>query len=137
MAIDGKYGRVTLENGTIGEDEPVVVFRAQDRVLPKLLKVYKIMCELAGSPQRHLDAIHDAAVKVKAWQADNPTKTPSSDTYKPAPVEEWRNTASEQSLYVDPKTGEPALGLINRNDVFEGRVMTRVEYEKRRHQLAD
>jgi hypothetical protein len=37
MAVDKKYGRVTLENGSIGEDEPVVVFRAQDVVLPRLL----------------------------------------------------------------------------------------------------
>ena len=79
MAIDLKYGRVTIERGTIGEDEPVVVFRAQDRLLPKLLKVYKILCELAGSPQHHIEAIHDAAMMVKAWQVDNPTKTPSSD----------------------------------------------------------
>ena len=30
MGIDAKYGRVTTERGDIGEDEPVVVFRAQD-----------------------------------------------------------------------------------------------------------
>lgn len=82
MAIDGKYGRVTLERGTIGDDEPVVVFRAQDRLLPKLLKIYKVLCEIAGSPERHLDAIHDAAMAVKEWQAVNTTKTPSSDTYQ-------------------------------------------------------
>lgn len=78
MGIDGKYGRVTTERGTIGEDEPVVVFRAQDRLLPKLLKIYKIMCELAGSPQRHLDLIHESAMTVKAWQEKNFTKTPES-----------------------------------------------------------
>jgi len=78
MGIDGKYGRVTLERGTIDEDEPVVVFRAQDRLLPKLLKIYKIMCELAGSPQRHLDLIHESAMTVKAWQEENFTKTPES-----------------------------------------------------------
>jgi hypothetical protein len=78
MGIDGKYGRVTTERGTIGEDEPVIVFRAQDRLLPKLLKVYKIMCELAGSPQRHLDLIHESAMTIKAWQTENYTKTPES-----------------------------------------------------------
>lgn len=83
MAVDNKYGIVTLEKGTVGDDEPVVVFRAQDRLLPKLLKVYKILCELAGSPQHHLDAIHLAAMKVKAWQDRNPTKTPSSDSLSP------------------------------------------------------
>lgn len=84
MAVDLKYGRVTTERGTIGDDEPVVVFRAQDRLLPKLLKVYKILCELAGSPAHHVEAIHDAAVGVKAWQATHATKTPSSDSIAPA-----------------------------------------------------
>jgi hypothetical protein len=83
VGVDGKYGRVTLEHSTIGEDEPVVVFRAQDRLLPKLLKIYKIMCELAGSPQRHLDLIHESAMTVKAWQAEHHTQTPSS-----TPIEE-------------------------------------------------
>jgi hypothetical protein len=80
MAIDGKYGRVTTEHGTIGEDEPVVVFRAQDRLLPRLLKIYFYFCDLAGSPTHHLHGIDRAVAAVKAWQADNPTKTPSSDT---------------------------------------------------------
>lgn len=80
MAIDLKYGRVSTEHGTIGEDEPVVVFRAQDRLLPKLLKVYRYFCDLAGSPAHHLEAIDNAAAAVKAWQANHPPKTPSSDS---------------------------------------------------------
>lgn len=78
MAIDAKYGRVTLEHGTIGEDEPVVVFRAQDVLLPKTLMYYHLFCLKAGSPKRHLDAIINALGKVTLWQDDNPTKTPSS-----------------------------------------------------------
>jgi len=76
MAIDQKYGRVTVEHGSIGADEPVVVFRAQDRLLPKLLLVYRILCEEAESPSRHLADIDAAASAVKDWQAVNPTKTP-------------------------------------------------------------
>jgi hypothetical protein len=76
MAIDQKYGRVTVEHGSIGADEPVVVFRAQDRLLPKLLKVYRILCEEAWSPSQHLEDLDAAASAVKDWQATNPTKTP-------------------------------------------------------------
>lgn len=79
MPIDSKYGRVTVENGSIGDDEPVVVFRAQDALLPKLLKVYRYFCELAGSPERHLTKIDDAAFTVKDWQAHNRTQVPRSD----------------------------------------------------------
>jgi hypothetical protein len=84
MPIDPKYERVTLERQrNIGDDEPVIVFRAQDRLLPKLLKVYRYFCELAGSPENHLLAVDDAARRIKAWQAENPTKTPTSTGYDP------------------------------------------------------
>jgi hypothetical protein len=63
MAVDLKYGRVTTEFGTIAEDEPVFVFRAQDRLVPKVLEVYRVLCELLGSPQHHLDTI-DANVEL-------------------------------------------------------------------------
>jgi hypothetical protein len=82
MAIDSKYGRVTTEFGTFGDDEPVVVFRAKDRLLPKLLKVYRYFCELGGSPEFHLRAIDNDAAAVKQWQAENPTKTPDSEAYR-------------------------------------------------------
>lgn len=80
MAIDSKYGHVTLEKGTIGDDEPVVVFRAQDALLPKLLDIYRFLCEIAGSPSHHLRLIRETAQTVKGWQAQNKTKTPTSDS---------------------------------------------------------
>ena len=79
MARDRKYGKVTLENGHIGEDEPVMVFRAKDRLLPALIDMYLLMCRLAGSPQRHMDLIAENRDIVVAWQAQNPTKTPDSE----------------------------------------------------------
>ena len=80
MGIDGKYGRVTTEHGTIGDDEPVVVFRAQDRLLPKLLAYYRLFCWKAGSPPRHLDLIDKALGEVEAWQQDHPPRTPDSES---------------------------------------------------------
>ena len=83
MAIDNKYGRVSFEFGDTGEDEQVVVFRGRDRLLPKLLKIYHILCGLAGSPDHHLEAIDEAAAKVKAWQAEHADqiRTPNSNAY--------------------------------------------------------
>lgn len=81
MGIDSKYGRVTTEFGTIGEDEPVIVFRAQDRLVPDLLKVYNIMCKLAGSPDHHMELVHGADEPAfLAWQAGHHTQTPTSDS---------------------------------------------------------
>lgn len=86
MAIDNKYGKVELEHGTIGEDEPVVVFRATDKVLPLLLEVYHDLCQSFGSPQRHLDLIGETYEKIKTWQDENDTKVPNSEASR-----EWRD----------------------------------------------
>lgn len=82
MAIDLKYGRVTTEHGTIGEDEPVVVFRAQDKTLPYLLGIYLELCLTVGSPQRHIDAIERARRGVEEWQQSNPTQVPQSNSLR-------------------------------------------------------
>lgn len=79
MAIDNKYGRVTLEHGSIGEDEPVVVFRATDALLPKMLAYYHYLCIRASSPRRHLNLILDSRDKVLAWQKKHPTRIPNSE----------------------------------------------------------
>ena len=80
MAIDAKYGRVTLEHGSIGEDEPVIVFRAKDALLPKLFAYYHLFCLKAGSPKRHLDLILESRERVMDWQGKNDTKIPDSET---------------------------------------------------------
>lgn len=81
MGIDSKYGKVTTEKGTIGDDEPVVVFRAQDGLLPMLLDTYRELCAGAGSPTVHLDLIKETTATVRAWQASNHTQVPRSDGY--------------------------------------------------------
>jgi hypothetical protein len=76
MAQDSKYGRVTLERGDIAHDEPVVVFRAQDALLPAMLELYAQRCAEAGSPAEHLGRLHDTQRTIEAWQAEHFTKTP-------------------------------------------------------------
>ncbi len=66
-----------------GADEPVVVFRAQDQLRPKLLTSYHNLCAQGGSPAKHLNLIFDARDKVAAWQEDHFTKVPSSDSFNP------------------------------------------------------
>jgi hypothetical protein len=78
MAVDGKYGRVTLERGTIGEDEPVVVFRAQDRLLPLLLGVYLELCRAFGSGEFHRQVVIERQAEVAAWQMSHVTKVPDT-----------------------------------------------------------
>jgi len=78
MGIDRKYGNVTLEHGTIGADEPVVVFRAQDAMLPGLLDLYRQLCTEAGSPDHHLTGIDATKADIVAWQQDHHIQVPRS-----------------------------------------------------------
>lgn len=81
MANDLKYGKVILEKGTIGEDEPVVVFRARDKLLPKVLAYYHLFCIKAGSPDKHLNLIMQRIREIEEWQNVNPTQIPASEGY--------------------------------------------------------
>lgn len=78
MAIDGKYGHVTTEHGTIGEEEPVVVFRAQDKLLVPLLHMYYQLCDEAGVGQHHLNVIDRRIAEIEDWQHVNATKVPDT-----------------------------------------------------------
>lgn len=82
MGVDNKYGKVTVEKGTIGEDEPVVVFRAKDKLLLDVLRYYRNRCDEAGSPPGHLDAIWDDMQRVSEWQQANATQVPQSEGYE-------------------------------------------------------
>lgn len=84
MAKDLKYGKVTFEKPTtIAEDEPVVVFRARDKLLLDVLAYYRNKCIANGSPQGHVDLIHQTEESVYAWQMKNETQVPASKSYKP------------------------------------------------------
>lgn len=76
MAIEFKYGKITLENGNIPDDEPVIVFRAQDMMVPYVLDAYYALCEVGGSPVEHLERIQDTQYRFIEWQNANETKVP-------------------------------------------------------------
>jgi len=80
MAVDKKYGRVTLEHGNIGEDEPVMVFRAQDKLLPPLIAYYLMLCLNAGSPMRHLRLVSERHDEIVAWQDEHHSRVPNSES---------------------------------------------------------
>src|SRR5205809_729607 len=78
-----KYGEVTTEHGEFLEEEPVVVFRGRDRILPALLEVYREMCADAGSPEQHTELLDETYERVQMWQEENPdeVKIPESNAY--------------------------------------------------------
>jgi hypothetical protein len=84
VGLDKKYGRVTIERGDVGEDEPVVIFRGKDVSLPKLLGLYWNMCEKIGSPKHHLDLINQRIDEICEWQDAHPelVHIPNSDGFE-------------------------------------------------------
>lgn len=81
MARDKKYGRVNMEFGDVDATEPVVVFRGRDKLLPVLLRIYGLLCKLAGSPGDHLRLISERCAEIEQWQEQNGTQVPASAGY--------------------------------------------------------
>jgi hypothetical protein len=47
MAVSGKYGKINIPN--IGEDEPVFILRAQDRLAGSAIMMYQALAESHGA----------------------------------------------------------------------------------------
>jgi hypothetical protein len=75
---DHKYGRVTVDGKGFHEDEPVIIFRAQDRFAMAAVVAYYQQCKIGGCDKEHLEAIKAAGLKISEWQDANRSlvKTP-------------------------------------------------------------
>lgn len=100
MAIDQKYGKVTTEFGTIGEHEPVVVFRGRDVLLPRLLELYARECEAAGAPKRHINLVRVVERTIVEWQGSHGSQLPTSAAFF-----ERKNAAGQEAV-PEPQFGE-------------------------------
>ena len=81
--IDGKYktdGNVTKLDGTpIPDDEPLVLFRAKDKLLPQLLEDYNKLCQDAGCQAQQVETLGPLIQQVKDWQATHQDKVKLPD----------------------------------------------------------
>lgn len=86
MPYDRKYGKVTLENGNIPDDEGVVTFRYRDENTPLVLEKYLELCEQSGSPEHHLEMILGTLEDIYSWQRahDDRVVVPTSSAFGPA-----------------------------------------------------
>jgi flavorubredoxin len=58
MAISGKYGKINIPQ--VGEDEPVYILRAQDKLAASAIEMYRALVTSHGAPmadrlQRKID----------------------------------------------------------------------------------
>jgi hypothetical protein len=81
MPRDLKYGEVTLEHkpDSLTDDEPVIVFRAQDGITKHLLHQYREDCVQAGCTRAHIDMVDAAANRFEEWQDENPERVKIPD----------------------------------------------------------
>lgn len=70
MAVSGKYGRLDIPK--IGEDEPVFILRAQDKLAEQTIEKYReIVCSHNQTMADDLQKVIDA---FRQWKG--PKKTP-------------------------------------------------------------
>jgi hypothetical protein len=62
MAVSGKYGKLAISR--IGEEEPVFILRAQDRLAEPAIEMYRLLAashssQLTGTLQKEIDKFHN------------------------------------------------------------------------------
>lgn len=66
MAIERKYGKVTTEKGSIHPEEPVIIFRGQDKYASAVVRFYATLVASHGDVEMAKEA-HKTADALEAW----------------------------------------------------------------------
>jgi len=64
MAVSGKYGRLNIPR--IGEEEPVFVLRAQDRLAEPAIEMYRLLAASHGC--QIAKTLHKEIESFRKWQ---------------------------------------------------------------------
>lgn len=64
MALSGKYGKLNIPR--IGDEEPIFILRAQDKLAETAIEMYRLLaashgCQIAGAVQKETE-------KFQQWQ---------------------------------------------------------------------
>jgi hypothetical protein len=70
MAVSGKYGKVKIPK--IGEEEPVFILRAQDRLAEGHIEIYKVLVASHGSA--NTGQLDEEVARFRQW--NGPKKIP-------------------------------------------------------------
>ncbi len=81
--IDAKTqttGELQKIDGTpIPEDEPLILFRGKDKLLPDMLRSYNELCRAAGADEAQLSVVEAKIKSIEAWQRANQDKVKVPD----------------------------------------------------------
>lgn len=64
MAISGKYGKLNIPK--IGDDEPVFILRAQDRLAQGMVEIYRVLVESHGISMKN--SIQEEIERFRTWK---------------------------------------------------------------------
>jgi hypothetical protein len=70
------YNRIQDPAGKIGEDEPVMLFRAQDALMPAVAAFYADLLRQHRSAQHMIDTTLAHEQRIRQWQRMNGCKLP-------------------------------------------------------------
>ena len=63
MAVSGKYGKIDIPK--IGEDEPVFILRAQDKLAEPAIEMYRVLAASHGSPLK--ETLEEEIDSFRRW----------------------------------------------------------------------
>jgi hypothetical protein len=63
MAISGKYGKISIPK--VGEDEPVFILRAQDKLAASAIEIYRALVASHGAPMG--DRLQSEIDRSRRW----------------------------------------------------------------------
>ncbi len=66
MGFDGKYGKIRTEKGSIPEDEPIFLLRAQDIFAGFIVRMYSELRRSAGD-EKAAEQCEGLARVMEAW----------------------------------------------------------------------
>lgn len=72
-----------LDGTAIPEDEPLIMFRGKDKLLPQMLRYYNQISRDAGATEPQLTTVQAKIREVEQWQAANPAKLKVPDYKSP------------------------------------------------------
>ena len=64
MAISGKYGNISIPK--IGDDEPVFILRAQDKLAESAIEMYMVLAASHGASV--IENVQEEIEKVRRWK---------------------------------------------------------------------
>lgn len=70
------YNRIQDPEGKIGEDEPVFILRAHDRIAPDVVDAWADLAEEEGAEKDIVDHARQHARDMRDWQEKHGSKIP-------------------------------------------------------------